>query len=156
MNITLYNCTAENNMLDKTSMMSVVASYSGAVARSNVSIMHPVLILQESISNIKSANYCYIEDFGRYYYIKEKSCDANGLYTLVLAVDVLMSFKSAILANKGIVSKNTYLYNMYLPGDIKSETRPLITTVQFAPTADSKGYFTNQNGQYILLGIGGK
>ena len=155
MNITLYKSTAEPNRLNKTPFLTQLASYSGAVARQNLSIMNPLLVLQESIANIKDANYCYISDFGRYYYIREKTCDVNGLYTLVLNIDVLMSYKTDILLQKGIVSKQEGIYNMYLPSDVPSEVRPLVTTVKLNPTVSGTG-FTNQSNTYILLAIGGK
>ena len=168
MNITLYKSSAEPNRLNKTSYLTQVAAYTGAVARQNLS-MHSIgqhrdpyslgykalLVLEETISHIKEANYCYISDFGRYYYIREKTCDANGLYTLVLNVDVLMSFKSDILTQKGIVSKQEGIYNMYLPSEVPSEVRPLVTTVKMNPTASGAG-FTNQSNTFVLLAIGGK
>lgn len=155
MNITLYNCTAEPNKLNKTTSLTQKATYTGAVARQNLSIMHPILVLEESISNIAGVNYCYISDFERYYFVREITCDVNGLFTLVLDVDVLMSFKAVIELQRGIVKTNENIYNMYLPGDIKSETRPVVSTIQFVARSGS-GYFTNQNTQYVLLGIGGK
>ena len=161
MNITLYNCSAENNKLNKTSEMTQVASYTGAVARQNLSIMNPVLVLQESAANINNANYCYISDFGRYYYIKEKTADVNGLFTLVLSVDVLMSFRTSILNQSGIVNKQENVYNMYLPSDVPSEVRPLISTVKMSPAsvipgAQTQPQFSTQSDCYVLLAIGGK
>lgn len=160
MDITLYNYNGEPERLDKSGMLTFVTSYTGAVARANVSLRNPVLVLEESITNINSANYCYISEFGRYYYIREKSADINGLFTLVLACDPLMSFKPGILNLSGIVSKQSNIYNMYLPGNIKSEVRPLVTTKKFSPSLIIPGgtppEFTNQSDVYILLAIGGK
>lgn len=155
MNITLFNCSAENNKLNKYSEMVIVATYSGAVARQNLSLMNPILVLQESIANINSANYCYIEEFGRYYYIREKTADMNGLFTLILACDVLMSFRTSILTQHGIVSKQANVYNMYLPGNVKCETRPLVSTIQFVPVQNSPT-FNTQSTSIILLAVGGK
>lgn len=155
MNITLFNYNGEPERLDKYSRMTIVATYGGAVARTNVSITKPILVLEEAISTINSANYCYIEEFGRYYYIREKSADTNGLYTLSLVCDPLMSHKAGIMNLSGIVSKQSYIYNMYLPGNIKSETRPLVTTVQFVPQTGSPAFDT-QNTSIILLAIGGR
>lgn len=155
MNITLYKSSAEPNRLNKTAFLTQVAAYTGAVARQNLSLMNPVLVLEESITNIKDANYCYISDFGRYYYIREKTCDANGLYTLILNVDVLMSFKTEILMQRGIVSKQEGIYNMYLPSEVPSEVRPLVSTVKMDPVVSGAG-FTNQSDCFVLLAIGGK
>lgn len=160
MDITLYNYNGEPERLDKSGMLTIVASYTGAVARANISLRNPVLVLEESITNINSANYCYISEFGRYYYIREKSADINGLFTLVLACDPLMSFKTGILNLSGIVSKQSNIYNMYLPGNIKSEVRPMVTANKLTPSILTPGgspvQFTNQSDVFVLLAIGGK
>lgn len=160
MDITLYNYNGEPERLDKSGMLTSVASYTGAVARQNLSLKNPIIVLEESISNINSANYCYISDFGRYYYIREKTADVNGLFTLVLACDPLMSFKSGINNLSGIVSKQSNIYNMYLPGSIQAETRPLVTTLKLTPSLIIPGgnppAFTNQSDVFVLLAIGGK
>ena len=80
---------------------------------------------------------------------------------MVLAVDVLMSFKSYILSQKGIVAKQENIYNMYLPSDVPSEVRPLITTLKLTPStvvpgAQTQPQFSTQSDCYVLLAIGGK
>lgn len=115
MNITLMNTDSPNNMINK--VCTIVADYTGAVARLNVSVETPVLILEESVANIMSANYCYISDFGRYYFIADKTCDANGLWSISCKVDVLESFKNDIYHLKGIVQRQKDNYDMYLRDD---------------------------------------
>lgn len=112
MNISLLYTDAPNNQLNKS--VEYISEYSGAVARVNVSVETPVLILEESVANIISANYCYIAEFGRYYYITDKTCDVNGLWTIALKVDVLKSFASSIDDLKGIVQRQKDNYDMYL------------------------------------------
>ena len=115
MNITLMTTESPNNMIDKT--VTIVADYSGAVARVNLSVENPVLILEESVANIMSANYCYIAEFHRYYFITDKTTDVNGLWTISLKVDVLESFKYDIYQLKGIVQRQKDNYDMYLRDD---------------------------------------
>lgn len=115
MNITLMNTDSPNNMINK--VCTIVADYTGAVARVNVSVENPVLILEESVANIMGANYCYISDFGRYYFITDKTCDVNGMWTISLKVDVLESFKYDIYQLKGIVQRQKDNYDMYLRDD---------------------------------------
>ena len=112
MNINLMYTDSPNNTINKTA--DVVATYTGAVARTNLSIENPVLILEESVSNIADANYCYISEFGRYYYIVDKTADVNGLWTIACKVDVLESFKNDIFNLKGIVQRQKDNYDMYL------------------------------------------
>lgn len=114
MDIALYNCTAPVNMLDKSGFLTGTASYTGAVARQNVSMIRPVLKLEESCANIAASNYAYITDFGRYYQIVDKRADENGLFTITLEVDVLMSYSSDIKQLRGIVKRQKDNYDMYL------------------------------------------
>lgn len=114
MDIALYNCTAPVNMLDKSGFLTGTASYTGAVARQNVSMIRPVLKLEESCANIAASNYAYITDFGRYYQIVDKRADENGLFTITLEVDVLMSYCSDIKQLRGIVARQKDNYDMYL------------------------------------------
>lgn len=114
MDIALYNCTAPVNMLDKSGFLTGTASYTGAVARQNVSMIRPVLKLEESCANIAASNYAYITDFGRYYQIIDKRADENGLFTVTLEVDVLMSYCSDIKQLRGIVKRQKDNYDMYL------------------------------------------
>lgn len=152
MDITLYNCTAEPNMLDKSGYLTSVASYSGAVARHNVDMISPEITLEESATNIVSANYCYISDFGRYYQIVEKSCDVNGLWKLSLKEDVLMSFKNSILNLSGIVARQHYNYDMYLPDNmIPSSIKKNVNLYKFANTP-----YTGGNNLITLIVLGGK
>ena len=115
MNINLMYTESPNNTINKTA--DVVATYTGAVARTNLSIENPVLILEESVSNVANANYCYITEFGRWYYITDKTADVNGLWTITCKVDVLKSFKADIDNLKGIVSRQKDNYDMYLKDD---------------------------------------
>lgn len=152
MDITLYNCTAEPNMLDKSGSLTGVASYTGAVARHNVDMISPEITLEESVANIVSANYCYISDFGRYYQIVEKSCDVNGLWKLSLKEDVLMSFKDSILSLSGIVARQHYNYDMYLPDNlIPSSIKKNVNLYKFGSTP-----FTGSNNLITLIVLGGK
>lgn len=135
MEISLYNCTAPVNKLDKSGELSGVATYTGAVARQNVSMIRPVLKLEESCANIVAANYAYISDFARYYQIVDKRADENGLFTITLEEDVLMSFASDIVNLKGIVSRQKDNYDMYLnDSKIPTGARKVVTLRSWGTT----------------------
>lgn len=141
MNITLMNTDSPNNMINK--VCTIVSDYTGAVARVNVSVENPVLILEESVANIMSANYCYISDFGRYYFIADKTCDVNGLWTISCKVDVLESFKNDIYHLKGIVQRQKDNYNMYLKDDkIPVDCRKAISYRKFPSSPFGLPYLT--------------
>lgn len=141
MNITLMNTDSPNNMINK--VCTIISDYTGAVARVNVSVENPVLILEESVANIMSANYCYISDFGRYYFITDKTCDVNGLWTISCKVDVLESFKNDIFRLKGIVQRQKDNYNMYLKDDkIPVDCRKAISYRKFPSSPFGLPYLT--------------
>lgn len=149
MNITLMNTDSPNNMINKT--VTIVADYTGAVARVNISVETPVLILEESVANIMNANYCYIAEFHRYYFITDKTADANGLWTISLKVDVLESFKYDIFRLKGIVQRQRDNYDMYLRDDkIPIGARKTVAIRNF-------GYVFGNNSvpSVIMLVLGG-
>lgn len=148
MNITLMNTDSPNNMINKT--VTIVADYTGAVARVNLSVENPVLILEESVANIMSANYCYIAEFHRYYFITDKTTDVNGLWTISLKVDVLESFKNDIFQLKGIVQRQKDNYDMYLRDDkIPVSARKTVAVRKFTNP------FANENPCVLMLVLGG-
>lgn len=141
MNITLMSTESPNNMIDKT--VTIVADYTGAVARVNLSVENPVLILEESVVNIMSANYCYIAEFHRYYFITDKTADVNGVWTISLKVDVLESFKNDIYQLRGIVQRQKDNYNMYLKDEkIPVDCRKAISYRKFPSSPFGLPYLT--------------
>lgn len=65
-------------------------------------------------SDILTANYCYIEEFNRYYFISDIVSVRNNLWRLNLRCDVLMSFSSEIIVTSAFVTRNEFKYNKYL------------------------------------------
>lgn len=149
MNISLLYTDAPNNQLNKS--VDYISTYSGAVARVNVSVETPVLILEESVSNIISANYCYIQEFGRYYYITDKTCDVNGLWTISLKVDVLKSFASSIDDLTGIVQRQKDNYDMYL----RDSKIPISARKTIAVRKFNSVFGTNTSPCVLMLVLGG-
>lgn len=68
--------------------------------------------------NILDANYCYIREFNRYYYITNITIISNKIYSLSMAVDVLMSYKDKILDLDAYVSRNENDYNLDIKDDL--------------------------------------
>ena len=93
MTINLYNCTAENEVVDKTSYMS--ANVSTDCEMVNTDILNPVLKLS---SNFLDKNYVLIPDFeNRYYFVSSIEMLRGGHMLMNCHVDVLMTYKYIIL-----------------------------------------------------------
>lgn len=95
---------APNNLLDKTKWMDVNTGGSTRdlppietrfIAKEPCSIENPHIIL-ESFRTIIGYNYCYVDDYERYYWIVDYILLPQGAVELVLKEDVLMSFRDAI------------------------------------------------------------
>lgn len=66
-------------------------------------IISPVIWI-DSDTTILSVNYCYIPELERYYFIDKITLVKNQIYSLYLSTDVLMTFKTEILASKAHVT----------------------------------------------------
>lgn len=113
MNITLYKNLSEQNVVNK--KLSSILSLFGSLKNPS-SVIDPVLTI-ESDSSIVFANYLYIEEWGRYYYITNISSIRNNLWLLNCHVDVLYTYRSQIKSQSGIVARQENLYNLYLDDD---------------------------------------
>lgn len=113
MTITLYKNSSELNFLSKVlTELTTVA----AVLKDGTEISAPVVRLNAAMPPV--ANYCYIPSFGRYYFITAQKILPGGINELMLECDVLMSFKSTILASSVIAERSTNRCNKKLPDNI--------------------------------------
>lgn len=146
MNIKLYKSTSERIRVDKSPFLTEIASLNGTL-RELVDLLSPSVVVELSpesynivteggdnvIANdsnvvtntrfITTANYAYIPDFNRYYFIEsiEISTSAKGdrrLYRLDLAIDVLMTYKDEILGLNLFIARNQYDFDLLLEDGI--------------------------------------
>ena len=78
------------------------------------SMEKPTIKLYDLSTNIYRANYMYINDFGRYYYIDDIITTPNWLEIIALKCDVAMSFAGAILNINTYIDRQEYEYNLYI------------------------------------------
>lgn len=113
MTLELYYNASEGNQLDK-NIFPVTNLDVHPVE--GFSIEDPVLrIGSVDFSVLSNANYAYIPEYNRYYFIDPPTIANNKIFMLSLHVDVLMSFKSSIRNLVGIISRQENQYNLYLP-----------------------------------------
>ena len=140
MTINLYINKSEKERVSKT--LSNEKTFTGTL-REQTSIIDPVISI-ETAENISGYNYMYIPEFGRYYYIRGIDSVKNNLWKVSAHVDVLMSFKSQILQNSGVIERQENKWNLYLPDpDFQTSNKTQIQTKKFP-----KGF---GNRSYILV-----
>ena len=144
MNIILYSNSAENERINKTSFLTEKGTYIGAF-RGEASILSPKIEIQSN--GLISANYCYIEDFGRYYFINDIVCYRLGFFILSLTVDVLMSHKDSLLQLYAYVER----YEKSTETGYKDNKFP----IKYVPKIEAFGNFivdyANPQDPYLII-----
>lgn len=101
------------------------------VLKEDTSLLHPVLEVVTS-SNLSGYNYLYIADFSRYYFIDDIVSLNDGRWEISAHVDVLETYKSAILANSAVIRRQQSQYNLYLDDpDFHAYNYERIQTIKF-------------------------
>lgn len=132
MTIQFYNNSSDIRVLNKN--LTAVGTEQTANFTDVVNYDDPVLKLDMD-ETLLGANYFYVKEWGKYYYIRSKDIiDGNFLY-VTGHIDVLMSFKSAILNSQVIAQRsgsnaNAYIVDDYVgdKGTIKQYFRKSSTT----------------------------
>ena len=107
--IIFYNNAAEINRVDKTSYLSNATTLNGTL-REQCSITNPEIIIE--YASTPTWNYCYIAEFGRYYFITDGvTAVRENLWRIPLKRDVLMSYKNEIKATTAIIARQEYQFN---------------------------------------------
>lgn len=104
MKLKIYNNNSNGNVINKNITLIKEIDFN---LKSDNSILQPILILK----NYTEGNYCYIEEFNRYYYINDVRVLKGGLFELHLNVDVLMTYKDIIINNPITTKKVVKLNN---------------------------------------------
>ena len=155
--ITLYSNKASKEVVDKSSDLTLIETMSGDF-RGSMSVLRPVIQIKPTSTStaakiISECNYVYIREFARYYFVTAINTTANNYIELELSIDVLMSWKTAILAQKVIVSRNEKEYSLYLDDSVlKVYNKPNITVYHFKDGQGNEQGFTSQ--EYVLAMAG--
>ena len=148
MQVVFYNNASGEEHVTK--RLTQVATFDVAL-KDSCSVQNPVLLLSGAYLN---ANYCYIADFGRYYYINNATQIRKGLWQYALRCDVLMSFSKEIKANKAILKRTSQdeFANLYLPDERRMVTSETFTRYKFFPNGIFSGFeSTTAHGIYNYL-----
>ena len=110
MTVTVYSYDGEKNRLDKSSFLGTGTSHAGTV-RDSVDIVNPSILVQ---GDQISGNYAYVDTFGAYYWIAEKTAVREGLTLLTMRRDPIQTFLSAIESAPCVVERSTNINNWWV------------------------------------------
>ena len=129
MNITIQRNESDDRAFNKS--ISTIANMTGYL-RDDSSVIDPVILVEGGISTLAGANYMTISEFGRSYFITNIESVRNNLVRVTGHVDVLTTYKDAILANTGIIRRQENLWTLYLDdGSFKVYNNPIVLTRAF-------------------------
>ena len=144
--ISLFKTASENNRVVKDLTDEKQLSVE---LRNQTSVLNPKIRI-ESAENIAGYNYCYIPEFGRYYYIVDITSVRTRVWEVSMRCDVLMSYKdeikglNAILDNTQENGLNNYLASSNWVNLVKTKT-----DIKVFPSGLS------EQSEFILITAGG-
>ena len=144
--ISLFKTASENNRVVK--VLTDEKQLSGEL-RNQTSVLNPIIRI-ESSDNISGYNYCYISEFGRYYYITDIVSVRTNCWVVSLRCDVLMSYKdeiqsmNVILNNTQETGLSNYMASPNWVNLVKTKT-----DIKVFPSGLS------EQGEFILITAGG-
>ena len=154
MTINLYSKGDNPKTVTKT--LTAISSVQGR-ATQPCNILRPELILSgDSTVNAINANYVFVPDFGRYYFVKDHTTDTAARIILSCEVDPLMSWAAGIRASKQLVTRSESVGKPTYTPDDQYLLKPNkdITVISF-----EGGYFNLENATQIsynfLLNVAG-
>ena len=121
--------------------------------KNNTSVRNPVIQLKVAdYDNTRQCNYCYIQDFSRYYYIDDIRI-VNAIIEISMTVDVLESYKDDILNSTQLVARQENKKNY----SIIDDRLPMCSDVSITCHYPDKTYdtFTTNEGFFVLGTTGG-
>lgn len=140
MQLNLYRNNSEPNKVGKS--LTSLLSLNGTL-REQTSIINPTITIETSGPIL--ANYAYIPQFQRYYFITDIESVKEGLWSISMRCDVLESFKNQIGENEAILARQEKLFNLYLKDDLATFSSESFTLYKEFP----KNAFTG--GFYCLI-----
>ena len=114
MNITFYNQLNDNRVINKN--LGEALHTSVCTPFGECSLHSPKIIIRQ-FTGYANINYCYIDDYGRYYYITDVVAKSGGLLEISCKVDVLMTYAAVILVSRGVCIANENVGVSYIPDE---------------------------------------
>lgn len=145
MEIKFYQNSDDKRVISKT--LGTAKTLSSCQLIDESSIINPVIEIDIDTS-LYAYNYAYIAYFGRYYYITNITVLDGARMRVTMAVDVLMSFATQILACNVNSRRNEKSFDLYLPDDRPVESRYIKFSKNFPHS------FDDETGSYILITVG--
>ena len=151
--VTLYINTSDNRKIGKS--LTSAYYFANVEFKRPCEMLNPTIILH-NITNITQYNYCYIGDFGRYYFIDEIQVLTGGRVSIKCSIDVLETYATEIKALNAILLRG----EIGQPTEITDNLLPLaknksVNVYEFTGGDFNINTATNANYNFVLNIMGG-
>lgn len=150
--VKFYRYTGDFRKCDKSSGLTLLLTYNATYLKEPESLRSINLRIQyadtEDKRKLLQANYCYIEDLGRYYEVRPESVlELGGIIVLSLTEDDIMSNLSEVLALECVIKRQENRYNTYLNDEkFKAYEYSGIQTLPFPNGFNTQSYILSIAG----------
>lgn len=131
MNIQLLSISDDTRKINKT-VNQITELLPCAVTEDSNSIISPKMLLKWNTDYI-GANYAYIPEFQRYYFIDDISLMTGGNCVISLSIDVLYTYATQIMQLKVTAARSSNKYNRYLNDNQQVTTNNPINQIKKLP-----------------------
>ena len=149
--VTLYSSSADPRDIFKGTKLTTIATVD-AEPFYPINITKPMLRLTYD-SSYALVNYCYIPEFGRYYFVHSPVLESGSAMIIQCNCDVLMSFRADILELDCICTRNEFDFNPYIQDDIPTSSKA--TTTCYKISGDTPFEVPTLSGYYYALTLNG-
>lgn len=150
--IKIYSYSCEKICLNKADNWELIDTITGSWRSADVDILKPVIRIEATnaltlAKILKQANYVYLSDTDRYYYVTGMSAGSGNIITLSLEVDACMSWLADLKNEKVVIDRQEKSWNTYLnDGFIRTYNTPYTVVKQFPV-----GFFS----EHFILAVAG-
>ena len=115
MNVYFYRTSDPREKVTKKTTVVQIVPNATVRSQDGISIMDPVITIATTNTALLTANYMFIPQFARYYFITSIKEIRNGLIEFKAHCDVLMTYGSQIRNLKATIARQENKFNLYLP-----------------------------------------
>lgn len=156
MTATLYKTTADTKSIDKITGAEIIAPDIEIKAFESVSILNPVFVLAYNAAYLR-ANYIYVSDFSKWYYITDMSVDTAGRIFIRCSIDVRQTFGAAFIHCPAIITRAESIGKPTLYPDCQLPVHPNKKNITSIIMPETSSSFTGDGDTcYLLTCIGGE
>ena len=131
MQIQLLSISDDTRKINKT-VNQITELLPCSVTEDSNSVLNPKMLLKWN-SDYIGANYAYIPEFQRYYFIDDISLNTGGNCVVSLSVDVLYTYAAQIMQMTVTAARSSNKYNRYLNDNQQVTTNNPINQIKKLP-----------------------